>query len=83
MFGGVLEDVGNTLSDAVPMPSAPMPSVAPTVSMFSSIGLYAAYFFGGLLLFFIVFIIIVVLLGSKKTTTVTDSTDSASGKPTK
>jgi len=79
MFGGVLEGVGNAIADPMGMPP-PAPMVAPTVSRFSSVGLYVAYFFGGLLVFFIVFIIIVVLFGKKTDPPPADATNSASGK---
>lgn len=77
MFGGAIDEFGNTIIDALP----PMPpAAAPIVSSPWSFSLYVAYFLGGLLIFFIVFIIIIVLVGKRTPPPPEDFTNSASGK---
>ena len=81
MFGGVLEEVGNTIVDAPPMPSntflEPVGSPGRTIGTYM---IYVANFFGGLLLFFLIFWAIVDILSSKKNAPPEDTTNSASGK---
>jgi len=74
MFGGVLEEVGNTIVDAPPMPSNTFLEPVGTYM------LYVSNFFGGLLLFFLIFWAVVTILSSKKNALPEDTTNSASGK---